>query len=87
MRIVALDSVFREDLEWWIRNDRKTALRLMRIIDETIRDPEGGIGKPERLKYVQADVWSKRLTKVDRVVYRVLDDRIEFLQARFHYRK
>jgi toxin YoeB len=50
-----------------------------------MRDPFGGIGKPEPLRYLGADVWSRRITQEHRLVYRVSDDRIDFLQARYHY--
>ncbi|MDQ7830082.1 MAG: type II toxin-antitoxin system YoeB family toxin, partial [Armatimonadota bacterium] len=30
-------------------------------------------------------VWSRRLTQEHRIVYRVTEDRIDFLQARYHY--
>jgi len=44
-----------------------------------------GIGKPEALKYLAPGVWSRRLTQEHRLVYLVSDDRIVFLQARYHY--
>jgi Txe/YoeB family toxin of toxin-antitoxin system len=47
--------------------------------------PFTGTGKPERLKYQDANIWSRRLTQADRIVYMVSDDRIDFLQARYHY--
>ena len=50
-----------------------------------MRDPFNGIGKPELLKYLGPGVWSRRLTEEHRLVYRVTDDRIDFLQGRFHY--
>lgn len=50
-----------------------------------MRDPFAGIGKPEPLKQELAGAWSRRLTEEHRLVYRVKHDRIEFLQARFHY--
>jgi toxin YoeB len=51
----------------------------------TLRNPFTGIGKPEPLRYLSPDTWSRRLTKEHRLVYRVLNDRIDFLQARYHY--
>lgn len=75
---------FREDLEHWVRTDRRTALRVLRLVEEVLRDPFRGIGKPEPLKHL-GGVWSRRLTQEHRVVYRVADDRIDFLQARYHY--
>lgn len=50
-----------------------------------MRDPFEGIGKPEPLKYFPAGTWSRRLTQEHRIVYLVADDRIDFLQARYHY--
>jgi toxin YoeB len=32
-----------------------------------------------------ADVWSRRITQEHRLVYRVIDERIDFLQGRYHY--
>jgi len=79
------DIVFREDLVWWITNDRKTALRLMRLVEAIIRDPFQGLGKPEPLKRLGSNMWSRRLTQEHRVVYHVSAGRITFLQARYHY--
>ncbi|MGH3148255.1 MAG: Txe/YoeB family addiction module toxin [Rubrobacter sp.] len=76
---------FREDLRYWVENDRRTALRTLTLIEAVMRDPFGGIGKPERLKYLGAGVWSRRITQEHRLVYVVSDDRIDFLQARYHY--
>jgi toxin YoeB len=76
---------FREDLEYWVRADRKTALRVLRLIEEILREPYSGIGKPELLKYLDPGLWSRRITQEHRLVYLVERDRISFLQARFHY--
>ncbi|HNC45775.1 MAG TPA: Txe/YoeB family addiction module toxin [Acidobacteriota bacterium] len=76
---------FREDLQFWVETNRKTALRAFALIEATMRDPFEGIGKPEPLKYLGANVWSRRLTQEHRIVYLVSDDRIDFLQARYHY--
>ena len=76
---------FREDLAWWIKTERKTALRVLEIVEATLADPFAGIGKPEPLRYEFAGCWSRRITKEHRLVYRVTADRIDFLQARYHY--
>jgi toxin YoeB len=85
LREAVFQPEFREDLAYWIRTDRKTALRVLDIIEAVIRDPFLGIGKPEPLKYLMAGAWSRRLTEEHRVVYLVSNDRIDFLQARYHY--
>lgn len=76
---------FREDLAWWVRTDRRTALRVLEIVEAVCRDPFTGIGRPEPLRYLASGAWSRRLTQEHRVVYLVMDDLINFLQARFHY--
>lgn len=76
---------FREDLRYWVSVDRKAALRILELIGAVLRDPFGGIGKPEPLKYVLAGCWSRRITQEHRLVYRVTERRIDFLQARYHY--
>ncbi|MFB2976151.1 Txe/YoeB family addiction module toxin [Microseira sp. BLCC-F43] len=84
-RALVFDVRFLEDLTFWVETNRKTALRLLSIVEDIRRNPFEGTGKPERLKYQDADVWSRRLTQTDRIVYLVSEDRIEFLQARYHY--
>lgn len=74
-----------EDLEWRVETDRNRALRVLALVNAVLRDPHDGIGKPERLKSLGAGVWSRRITQEHRLVYLVLDDRIVFLQARYHY--
>jgi toxin YoeB len=76
---------FRDDLRYWVKADRKVALRALDLIEAIIRDPLTGVGKPEPLKYMLAGAWSRRLTQEHRIVYLVQDSRIEFLQARYHY--
>jgi len=76
---------FVEDLRYWVKTNRKIALRALDIVDAIVRDPFTGIGKPEPLKYLPGGPWSRRLTEEHRIVYMVSDDRIDFLQARYHY--
>ena len=76
---------FIEDLRFWVRTNRKTALRALDIVDAVLRDPFSGIGKPEPLKFLAAGAWSRRLTQEHRIVYLVGKERIDFLQARYHY--
>jgi toxin YoeB len=76
---------FIEDLKYWVTKDRKTALRVFRLIEDILRDPFEGIGKPEPLKYLTSSTWSRRITQEHRIVYLVRDKRIDFLQARYHY--
>ena len=83
------DAVFHpefiEDLRYWVQTDRKMALRVLRIVEDILRDPFKGMGKPEPLKYLAEGAWSRRLTQEHRIVYLLSEGRIDFLQARYHY--
>lgn len=84
-RDAVFQAEFREDLRYWVETDRRTALRIFALIEAVLRDPFDGIGKPEPLKYLGAGVWSRRITQEHRLVYVVSDERIDFIQARYHY--
>jgi len=74
-----------EDLRYWVETDRKTALRVLDLIDHVLRDPFRGVGKPEPLRYMGSGVWSRRITQEHRLVYWVSEAQVHFLQARYHY--
>lgn len=74
-----------EDLRFWVSTDRKIALRLLDLVDSARRDPFNGIGKPEPLKRLGPNIWSRRITDQHRLIYRVEHDRIVVISARGHY--
>ena len=84
-RVAAISSKFRDDLRFWIETDRKIALRVLDLMAAILADPFDGIGKPEPLKHELAGCWSRRITQEHRLVYRVIADRIEYVQALYHY--
>jgi toxin YoeB len=55
------------------------------LVEAVMRDPFHGTGKPEHLRHLGQSVWSRRITQEHRLVYLVRDERIDFLQARYHY--
>lgn len=65
------------------------ANRIGDLIDDILRDPFKGIGKPEPLRHEFAGFWSRRITSEHRLVYRVAgtgrDKRVEIAQCRYHY--
>ena len=84
-RELVLQPQFLEDLRWWVETDRKVALKALELLAAIARDPFSGIGKPEALRYLLQGAWSRRLTQEHRLVYLVRADRIDLLQARYHY--
>jgi toxin YoeB len=84
-RYAVFHREFLEDLRYWVKTERSTALRVLDLVEATLRDPLHGAGKPEPLRYLLAGCCSRRITQEHRLVYRVTADRIDFLQARYHY--
>jgi len=74
-----------EDLEAWSTANPKALAKIIRLIAETTRTPRTGTGKPERLKQFGGEVWSRRITEKDRLVYDIQDDMITVVACRFHY--
>ncbi len=84
MRNLEFDTAAFEDLAWWIQQDRKKAMRIMRLIVDTQSDPFGSIGKPEPLKRELSGCWSKRIDDEHRLVYQVSEDKIRVLACRYY---
>ncbi|HEY7770775.1 Txe/YoeB family addiction module toxin [Longimicrobium sp.] len=83
-KAILLDA-FRRDLTFWIGSEPRVALRVMRLIDDVLREPYSGIGKPEPLKYGSG--WSRRIAEEHRMVYELTSAGPEFLTARYHYHR
>jgi len=82
---VEFDQAAFEDLSWWVENDRRQALRIMKIIEAIQRDPFRGMGQPEPLKHELTGCWSRRIDQQHRIVYQVLEGKIRILACRYHY--
>lgn len=86
MRLV-FTSLGWDDYCDWQRLDRATLKRVNRLIEDCLRDPFGGMGKPELLKYGIPDAYSRRITDEHRLVYLVDGDDLVVMQCRYHYGK
>ena len=78
------NKAFCEFSEWAIV-DKQVFKRLVRLIDETQKNPFGGIGKPEPLKGNLTGMWSKRITHEHRLIYKATDELIIILSCKDHY--
>ena len=74
-----------EDFEYWLDHDKTIAKKIRRLINEIQREPFRGIGKPEPLKNQWSSYWSRRITDEHRLVYKIQDDILIIVQARYHY--
>ena len=84
-RQAIVERDFWQDLAWWIATSPRTALRVLRLVEEIMRDPFTGSGKPEALRHRMHGEWSRRITDADRLVYLVQGAAVYFLGARLHY--
>jgi toxin YoeB len=84
-RLLVVDPHCLDDLQHWMGTEMRVAVKALDLIEHVMREPFDGPGKPEPLKRLAPNTWSRRLTGEHRLVYTVFHDRIVFLQARFHY--
>jgi toxin YoeB len=85
MRNIAFERGAFDQFNHWAKEDKKIYIRIVKLIDDVLRDPFSGIGKPEQLKYDLAGCWSRRITDEHRLVYRVTDTEVVILSCKFHY--
>ncbi len=85
VRSLEFDPAAFEDLAWWVQQDRKKALRIIKLIQQIQGEPFTGIGKPEPLKHNLSGCWSRRIDEEHRIVYEVTDQKIRILSCRYHY--
>ena len=84
-KIPGFSSQFKDDLKWWFKTDPKKASKILDLVTEVMKNPFQGIGKPEPLKYINSDIWSRRIDLENRLIYRISQNQIDFLACRFHY--
>ena len=65
--------------------DRKTLKRINTLIQECLREPFTGIGKPEPLKENLTGFCSRRIDEANRLVYRVDGNDLVVIACRYHY--
>lgn len=75
-----------EDFQYWLKQDKKTLKRILKLIEDIERNGNEGIGKPERLSGDLSAYWSRRFDACNRIVYRIDGDIIKIVQCGSHYR-
>jgi toxin YoeB len=74
-----------EDYTFWQSTDSKTIKRIRELLNDIVRNPDSGIGKPETLKYAFGGHWSRRIDFEHRIIYKAVEGSILIAQLRFHY--
>lgn len=83
--IKSWDDYAWEDYLYWQKQDKKTLKRINKLLQDIDRNLHDGLGKPEPLKGNLSGYWSRRIDETNRLVYCIIDNRIEILQCRTHY--
>ena len=74
-----------EDFRFWVETDRRKALKILDLIEATLKSPYDGIGKPEPLRFDLAGAWSRRIDQEHRLVYKVEQDELRIMSCWYHY--
>jgi toxin YoeB len=82
---LSFTTKFKEDLGWWYKTDAKKAAKILDLVTAVMSEPFTGIGKPEPLKYMEENFWSRRIDLEHRLVYVVNHEQIVFFACRYHY--
>ena len=73
------------DYTHWQAQDKKTLKRINLLIQDTLRSPFEGIGKPEPLRENLSGFWSRRIDETNRLVYVVDGVDLVVIACRYHY--
>lgn len=84
MKILFVEESW-EDYLYWQKMDKKKLRKINELLKDISRTPFEGLGKPEALRHKYSGFWSRRIDGEHRLIYRVIDDRIEVAKCRFHY--
>jgi toxin YoeB len=84
---ITIASKAQDDLAWFRRNDKTSYLKCFDLVRELIENPRTGIGKPERLKYFEKEVYIRRVNHKDRMIYTTYEamKEIDITSFRGHY--
>lgn len=82
-----ISSQAQDDLAWFRKNNRVAYQKSFDLTLVVIENPFAGMGKPEQLKFLGGNVWSRRLTHEHRMVYEIFEDLIVVAAYRHHYGK
>lgn len=76
-----------KDLAWYRKNDKKSYVKCFDLVRDIIKHPRTGLGKPERLRYFDHEVYSRRVNQKDRIIYTIYENlkEIDISSFRGHY--
>jgi len=85
MRNIVFDQQAFKDFNNWVNIDKKVYQKIVELINDILRHPFSGLGKPEPLKHSLKGYWSRRITDEHRLIYQITDTEIIIVSCKFHY--
>lgn len=86
MKII-FSNIAWNDYTSWLKDDRRMIVKINDLIKDIKTNPAEGKGKPEPLKYDLSGLWSRRIDREHRLIYKVEDEDIYIFACRYHYDK
>ena len=77
-----------KDIRGYLKAGNKTAFKKVQaILKELELHPTTGTGQPEQLKYELSGYWSRRIDKMNRIIYRIEEEKVTVVvvSAMGHY--
>lgn len=76
-----------KDLAWFRQHNKTCYVKCFNLLREIAQNPRIGTGKPERLKYFEQEVWSRRVSHEDRLVYVIYSQQheVDIVSCKSHY--
>ena len=85
MRTINFTKTAFEEYKSWRNENKKIQDKIADLIDDILRHPFEGIGKPEPLKHHLKGYYSRRITEEHRHVYQVTENAINIISCKDHY--
>lgn len=77
---LAYSDVFLDELK---KSQQKNKIK--KLIEDVLRHPFSGLGKPEPLKYEFSGLWSRRIDQKNRLIYSVRNNMVLLISCSGHY--
>ena len=75
-----------DDIEFWKRSgNKKLKKRISELLQTISKNPESGIGKPEKQKGELSGFWSRRINKEHRIIYKAEEKQVVIYALKGHY--
>jgi len=84
-RSIIIEPAAFESLVTMGKQDVTLLSKTMNLIQECLKSPFDGLGKPEPLRHNLKGYWSRRINDEHRLIYKVDDEKITIISCWDHY--